>query len=390
MKKLFCVLALLLVLPRAGAVSARAAVVIDADTGETLFEQNADSRLPMASTTKIMTALVALGEGDLDRVYTVKPEYAAVEGSSMYLKAGETLSLQDTLYGLMLASGNDAAVAIAGECGGMTAFVGKMNAKAAELGLTDTHFDNPNGLPSDTHYTTAHELAKITAAALKDPVFRQIVSTKSCTVSGHALSNHNRLLSMYDGAIGVKTGFTRAAGRCLVSAAERNGRTIIAVTLNDPNDWNDHMEMLDAGFAQYSEVTLHKAGDTIANARVFGGDTASVPLTAKNTVTAYLLPGEKEKLQRVRYGEKICYAPVVKTAQAGSVEYRLERHCAAAGLRGALRACLFRAYAPHDARAGERRVGMQSGQHQSAARRSGQLCTADHRERTGCAARAGR
>ena len=132
MKKLFCVLALLLVLPRAGAVSARAAVVIDADTGETLFEQNADSRLPMASTTKIMTALVALGEGDLDRVYTVKPEYAAVEGSSMYLQAGERLSLQDTLYGLMLASGNDAAVAIAGECGGMTAFVGKMNAKAAE------------------------------------------------------------------------------------------------------------------------------------------------------------------------------------------------------------------------------------------------------------------
>ena len=128
----------------------------------------------------------------------------------------------------------------------MTAFVGKMNAKAAELGLTDTHFDNPNGLPSDTHYTTAHELAKITAAALKDPVFRQIVSTKSCTVSGHVLSNHNRLLSMYDGAIGVKTGFTRAAGRCLVSAAERNGRTIIAVTLNDPNDWNDHREMLDA------------------------------------------------------------------------------------------------------------------------------------------------
>ncbi|WP_318361888.1 D-alanyl-D-alanine carboxypeptidase family protein [uncultured Agathobaculum sp.] len=323
MKKLFCVLLLVLVLPGAGAVSARGAVVIDADTGETLFEQNADARLPMASTTKIMTALVALGEGDLDRIYTVKPEYAAVEGSSMYLQAGERLSLRDTLYGLMLASGNDAAVAIAGECGGMSAFVGKMNAKAAELGLTDTHFDNPNGLPSDTHYTTAHELAKITAAALKDPVFRQIVSTKSCTVSGHTLTNHNRLLSMYDGAVGVKTGFTRAAGRCLVSAAERNGRTLIAVTLNDPNDWNDHMEMLDAGFAQYSEVTLHTAGETITNARVFGGDTASVPLIAKNTVTAYLLPGEKDKLERVRYGEKLCYAPVVRTAHAGSVEYRL-------------------------------------------------------------------
>lgn len=322
MKKLFCVLLLVLVLPGAGAVSARGAVVIDADTGETLFEQNADARLPMASTTKIMTALVALGEGDLDRIYTVKPEYAAVEGSSMYLQAGERLSLRDTLYGLMLASGNDAAVAIAGECGGMSAFVGKMNAKAAELGLTDTHFDNPNGLPSDTHYTTAYELAKITAAALKDPVFRRIVATKSCTVSGHTLTNHNRLLSMYDGAVGVKTGFTRAAGRCLVSAAERNGRTLIAVTLNDPNDWNDHMEMLDAGFAQYSEVTLHTAGETIANARVFGGDTASVPLIAKNTVTAYLLPGEKDKLERVRYGEKLCYAPVVRTAHAGSVEYR--------------------------------------------------------------------
>ena len=348
MKKLFCVLALLLVLPRAGAVSARAAVVIDADTGETLFEQNADSRLPMASTTKIMTALVALGEGDLDRVYTVKPEYAAVEGSSMYLQAGERLSLQDTLYGLMLASGNDAAVAIAGECGGMTAFVGKMNAKAAELGLTDTHFDNPNGLPSDTHYTTAHELAKITAAALKDPVFRQIVSTKSCTVSGHALSNHNRLLSMYDGAIGVKTGFTRAAGRCLVSAAERNGRTIIAVTLNDPNDWNDHREMLDAGFAQYSEVTLHKAGDTIANARVFGGDTASVPLAAKNTVTAYLLPGEKEKPQRaLRRKNMLCTGREDGTGGFGGVSARrlrdgtryagLRRGIAASGGRKILR-----------------------------------------------------
>ena len=324
MKKLFCVLLLgILVLPRAGAVSAAGAVVIDADTGETLFEQNADARLPMASTTKIMTALVALGEGDLDRVYTVKPEYAAVEGSSMYLQAGEKLTLRDTLYGLMLASGNDAAVAVAGECGGMDAFVRKMNEKAAELGLTDTHFDNPNGLPSDTHYTTAHELAKITAAALKDPVFRQIVATKSCTVSGHTLVNHNRLLNLYGGAIGVKTGFTRAAGRCLVSAAERNGRTLIAVTLNDPNDWNDHMELLDAGFARYSEITLHKAGETIATARVFGGDTDTVSLLAKNTVTAYLLPGEQEKLQRVRYGEKLCYAPVVRTAHAGSIEYRL-------------------------------------------------------------------
>ena len=150
-----------------------------------------------------------------------------------------------------------------------------------------------------------------------------MVSTKTCTAAGRTLVNHNRLLSMYDGAIGVKTGFTRAAGRCLVSAAERNGRTVIAVTLNDPDDWNDHIALLDDAFSRYSEVTLHEKGDTLAEVRVFGGESESVPLTAKSTVTAYLLPGEKEKLRRVRYGEKFCYAPVVRAASAGTVEYRI-------------------------------------------------------------------
>ena len=285
-------------LPRAAALSAAAAVTMDADTGETLFAENADSRLPMASTTKIMTALVALGEGDLDRVYTVKKQYAAVEGSSMYLEEGERLTLRDTLYGLLLSSGNDAAAAVAGECGGERAFVDKMNAKARELGLTDTRFENPSGLPSDGHYTTARELAKITAAALRDPVFRDIVSTKTCTAAGRTLVNHNRLLSLYKDAIGVKTGFTRAAGRCLVSAAERNGRTVIA-------------------------VTLHEKGDALAQTQVFGGETDRAELVAESTVTAYLLPGEQDRLRRVRYGEKFCYAPVVRAAAAGTVEYRL-------------------------------------------------------------------
>lgn len=323
-KKIICALLLtVLCMPVSGALSARSAVVMDADTGEVLFSYNADERLPMASTTKIMTALVALGEGNLDRTYTVKAEYAQVEGSSMYLQEGETLTLRDTLYGLMLSSGNDAAVAIAGECGGYDAFIQKMNDKASELGLTDTHFANPNGLPADDHYTTAHELAIITAAALRDPVFRQIVSTQSYTVGARTLTNHNRLLSSYEGAIGVKTGYTRAAGRCLVSAAERNGRTLIAVTLNDADDWNDHAALLDEGFAQYEPVMLHEAGDEITTLRVFGGDVDSVPLVAQNTVTAYLLPGEREKIQAVRYGDKICYAPVVQTAHAGQIEYRL-------------------------------------------------------------------
>ncbi len=309
---------------RAGAISAQSAVVIDADTGETLLEQNADERLPMASTTKIMTALVALSEGELDRVYTVRPEYAAVEGSSMYLQAGEQLTLRDTLYGLMLESGNDAAVAIAGECGGQQAFVDKMNQKAAELGLKDTHFDNPNGLDGETHYTTAKELAMLTAAALHDPVFRQIVSTKNYTAGQRVMSNHNRLLRTYEGAIGVKTGYTRRSGRCLVSAAERNGRTLVAVTLNDPDDWADHAAMLDEGFSRYQEVTLHKSGDVLLTQRVFGGDADTVPLIAGHTVTAWLLPGEKERMKLVRYGDRICYAPVVKTAAAGRMEYRID------------------------------------------------------------------
>lgn len=324
MKRLACLLALCLMLPgRAGAVNAVAAAVLDADTGEVLFEQNADTRLPMASTTKIMTALVAISEGDLDRTYQVKKAYTQVEGSSMYLQEGETLTLRDTLYGLLLESGNDAAVAIAGECGGYEAFIDKMNAKAKELGLKDTHFDNPNGLDSETHYTTARELAKIAAAGMQDPTFRQIVGTKNYRAGERVMSNHNRLLALYKDAIGIKTGFTKRSGRCLVSAAERNGRTLVAVTLNAPDDWNDHMAMLENGFARYEEVTLHHAGDQVGTQRVFGGDADEVPLIAQHTVTAYVTPEEKDKIQAVRYGDPICYAPVVKTARAGRMEYRL-------------------------------------------------------------------
>lgn len=316
-------LLLLLCSVRVQAMSAQAAVLIDGDTGAVLYAHNKDARLPMASTTKIMTALVALGEGDLDRRYTVTKEYAGVEGSSMYLREGEELSIRDTLYGLLMVSGNDAATAIAGECGGYQAFIAKMNAKAQELGLNDTHFENPSGLPSDNHYTTAHELAKIAAAAMHDPLFRSIVATTDHTVGTHTLHNGNRMLQKYEDAIGVKTGFTKAAGRCLVSAAERNGRTLIAVTLNAPDDWNDHITMLEQGFAQYHMVTIHQAGDLIATQQVFGGEQPTVSLCAQNTVTAFLREGEREQLLPVRYGQQFCYAPIVQSADAGRVEYRL-------------------------------------------------------------------
>lgn len=312
---------LVLLCGRAGAMSAQSAVVIDADTGEVRYEHNADAVLPMASTTKIMTAIVAIEQGDIDRTYTVKPEYTQTEGSSMYLKPGETVSIRDTLYGLMLMSGNDAALAIAGECGGQEAFVQAMNDKAETLGLTNTHFENPNGLDRETHHTTARELAELTAYALQNADFREIVSTKNITCAGRTMVNHNKMLSLYEGAIGVKTGYTKKCGRCLVSAAERNGRTLIAVTLNDPDDWNDHCTMLDEAFAQYTPVTLHEAGDTVGEVTVEGGTAQSVPLIAGHEVTAYLAPGE-QVTDSLR-GRPFVYATVAGGDYYGEIVYQI-------------------------------------------------------------------
>lgn len=315
---------LVLLCGRAGAMSAQSAVVIDADTGEVRYEHNADAVMPMASTTKIMTAIVAIEQGDIDRTYTVKPEYTQTEGSSMYLKPGETVSIRDTLYGLMLMSGNDAALAIAGECGGQEAFVQAMNDKAEALGLTNTHFENPNGLDGETHHTTARELAELTAYALQNADFREIVSTQNITCAGRTMVNHNKMLSLYKGAIGVKTGYTKKCGRCLVSTAERNGRTLIAVTLNDPDDWNDHCTMLDEAFAQYSPVTLHEAGDTVGEVTVEGGTAQSVPLVAGHEVTAYLAPGE-QVTDSLR-GRPFVYATVAGGDYYGEIVYQIGEH----------------------------------------------------------------
>lgn len=314
----------LLLTGSAGAVSARSAVVLDAQTGRILFEQNADEILPMASTTKIMTALVALEAGDLDRTYTVKKEYTLVEGSSMYLKEGETVTLRDTLYGLMLMSGNDAALALAGECGGQEAFVQAMNDKALELGLGNTHFDNPNGLDSANHHTTARELAQLAAYAMENPEFRQIVGSASYTANGRAMVNQNKLLRLYPDAVGVKTGYTKKSGRCLVSAAERNGRRLIAVTLNDPDDWDDHIALYESAFAQFQEYTLHKAGQALGTVPCAGGDVPAVPVAAGNTVTAWLTPAEYEALETAVCGRPFVYAPVQAGDSYGAVEYRLD------------------------------------------------------------------
>ena len=231
-------------------VSAKSAALLDGTTGECLCEKNGDQRALIASTTKIMTGLLVCEAGDLDRTVTVPETAAGTEGSSMYLKSGETLTRRELLYGMMLHSGNDAALTLAiSVSGSEAAFVRQMNRRACALNLTQTHFANPHGLDSGENYSTALDLVRLAQAALQNEQFRAVVSTKTITCAGRALTNHNKLLWRYDGCIGVKTGYTRHAGRILVSAAERGGRMLIAVTISDPDDWRDHVSLLDYGFA---------------------------------------------------------------------------------------------------------------------------------------------
>ena len=228
-------------------VSATAAVLMDADMGQVLYEKNGDRQMLIASTTKIMTALVVLEHAAPDDVITVTPDHMA-EGSSMYLKAGETVRVEELLYGLLLCSGNDAALALTECAGGLTPFVALMNEKAAALGMARTSFANPNGLDADGHYSTARDMAVLAAAAVENPAFRRICSSRSVTIGQRTMENHNRLLRQMEGCIGLKTGYTQAAGRTLVSCTEREGCRLVAVTLQDGNDWADHAALYDYGF----------------------------------------------------------------------------------------------------------------------------------------------
>jgi D-alanyl-D-alanine carboxypeptidase (penicillin-binding protein 5/6) len=232
-------------------VSAVSAILIDAENGTVLYEKDADRRMSIASTTKIMTALVVIENGGLQDTVTVKQSHMT-EGSSMYLKVGEKHTVEELLYGLMLASGNDAALALTDTCGGMAPFVARMNQRAASLGMTNTSFENPNGLDGEKHYSTARDMARLAQVAMENPMFQRICSTVSATVGEQTLTNHNRLLRELDGCIGVKTGYTSTAGRTLVSCAERDGHRLIAVTLCDGNDWADHERLYAYGFSTFA------------------------------------------------------------------------------------------------------------------------------------------
>lgn len=308
-------------------VSAAGAIVIEAETGTVLFAKNADDRRAMASTTKIMTAILTIEAGDLDRKFTVDPYAILIEGTSMGLREGDIVSRRDLLYGILLPSGNDAANAAAvSVAGSVSAFAERMNEKAAELGLSNTHFVTPSGLDADGHYTTARDLANLTAYAMENALFREIVSCGSKTLEfgnppyKRTLYNSNKMLSRYDGAIGVKTGFTDNARRCLVSAAKREGVTLIAVTLNAPDDWNDHTRMLNHGFSQVSAYPLETGcASTVAVA----GTGKSVSVYANETTLA-LKPEQRTKLERRVLLPRLIYGEVNAGDKLGSLEFFLE------------------------------------------------------------------
>ncbi|MBQ9746036.1 MAG: D-alanyl-D-alanine carboxypeptidase [Clostridia bacterium] len=321
-----CLFAVFSLFPRAHAleISALSAVLIEAESGDIIYEKDAHTRRGMASTTKIMTALCAIESMDTGALVTVPPEAVGVEGSSVYLKAGEKMTLEDLLYAMMLQSANDAAEAIAiAVSGSVEAFAELMNAKAAELGLCDTHFENPHGLDGAEHYTTAYELAKIAAHALKNETFARIVSTVKHTIpasegtQARTLVNHNRMLRQYEDIIGVKTGFTKKCGRTLVSAARRDGVTLVCVTLNDGNDWQDHRAMLDYGFGLYENVRLCEAGELCFTLPVAGSEVQSTACANKDGLCAVLRKthGEittKTELPRFIYAGQKREAPVGK------------------------------------------------------------------------------
>ncbi|WP_159882926.1 D-alanyl-D-alanine carboxypeptidase family protein [Paenibacillus puerhi] len=249
---------------------AEAAALIDVTSGRLLVTVRGDKPMRIASLTKIMTAIVAIEHGKLSDMAKVSKNAFGKEGSSIYLKLNEEMNLKDLLYGLMLRSGNDAAVTIAEHVGGsVEGFAYLMNEKARMIGMTNSSFKNPSGLDEEGHFSTANDMAKLTAYALRNPVFQEIVRTKVKKVPNpneswnYTWLNKNKMLTLYEGADGVKTGYTKLAKRCLVSSATRGGQQVAVVTLNDPNDWLDHSRLLDYGFQYYPLQTLVRRGEVI-------------------------------------------------------------------------------------------------------------------------------
>lgn len=302
---------------------ASSAILMEAESGRVLYDQDSHQRRLIASITKLMTALVALESGvDLNQTVRVPRQAVGAEGSSLYLREGEEITLEALLYGLMLRSGNDAAIAIAICCGGsMEEFVERMNVKAAQLGMKDSHFENPNGLNAEGHYSSAYDMALLARACLQNEILAKIAATQTITIGNRVLKNHNKLLWQYEGCVGMKTGYTEKAGRTLVSAARRNDMTLIAVTLNDPNDWADHTALLDWGFANYTLISVARAGEVKGRLPVEG---SLVPFVRAQALEDCAWPvGEADELEiSVTWDERRLQAPVLKGQRLGVLQVR--------------------------------------------------------------------
>lgn len=313
------------------AVSAASTIVIDAYTGRVIYENNADEQRPIASVTKVMTGYLAcegltLDDAKLDEMYTIS-DYAAAadgtDGTSMYFVAGDQVSYEVLLYGTMLRSGNDAAVALAEACDGSEeAFLQHMNEKAAELGMDNTHFSSVNGLVDENNYSTARDLAVLAYAAMENELFAKVVGTWYIELGDYQIENHNNLLSYMKGeCLGIKTGFTTLAGRTLVSCAERDGSKFIIVTLNDPNDFEDHQALYNWAFENYPANVLCEKGDVVTTFQI---GTQTVPLVASETLVASAKHSDEHVIESyITLPAKVSGA-VAKGDVAGTVTYLLD------------------------------------------------------------------
>ena len=308
-------------------ISAKASVIYEPTNNVFIYEKNGNERLPMASTTKIMTAMVVVKNCDVNETVVIGPESVGIEGSSAYLREGDEYTVLELLYALLLQSANDAATALAYyTAGGIEEFADLMNSEASRIGLENTHFTNPHGLDNDNHYTTANDLAILGANLIKSDVLRKIVSTYKKTFTygerTRTYINHNKLLSLYDGAIGIKTGFTKRSGRCLVSAAEKNGLTFITVTLNAPSDWNDHIALLNYAFDTYEKIHLASVGDYCHKVKVIGGNKPNL-LIATNEDLSIVKEKDGSVIKEYFSLPNYLIAPINKGDVVGKVVYNV-------------------------------------------------------------------
>ncbi len=312
-------------------VSAEAYVLYCVDNGKVLISNNENKKMKPASTTKIMTSLITLEEAASNNKKVKFTDEMIAEGSSMYLKIGDVVTLKDLAAGMMMASGNDAANAAAlSICKSVEKFSDRMNERAKQIGMKNTHFITPSGLDDENHYSTAYDMALLMTYALENEDFAKLTSQKNATVSfiepsskKTTYSNHNRLLSMYEHCIGGKTGYTMAAGRCLVSAAKKDGLTLVCVTLNDRNDWNDHVALYEYGFSEYS---CYKSEDTafFADIPCTGSNKDSLVVTGEKDASIVVAHDDKSKIERKIYIDSFLYAPIKKHEVVGRIEYLID------------------------------------------------------------------